>query len=340
MKKFLIFFMVMFGMACGAMAEFYGDQLDRNSEQGKCVLKPLASDTQDNYAVYFKTAEKKVSSECTSFFDEVRSELKTLYDGGAVAYFVLVGSADQQGDKTGYDNAKLSKERFDYVKEKILPTNAKVETVGWAGGSVNAQEFKPNRTQNWEYRGVYIYPVWARATCDAELIQSIKENITKLEKAYSEYPKVDKLQKLLENYRAAAEICTDVPGKKLTAPESKRLSKLLVDSAVLIEKVNTEYDIGLTQIVYNTEISEYYYNLAKIRDTLKISEWRDAEGKFNTARLVSDSIAGVVLGTAGGLITSHLVKKNQLKQGFEDLNCSVGGQKVAGYGDEIRIGLR
>ena len=73
---------------------------------------------------------------------------------------------------------------------------------------------------------------------------------------------------------------------------------------------------------------------------LKVSAWKTAEGKFNTARLASDSIAGVVLGTAGGLITSHVVKKNQVKKGFEDIQCVVGGQKVADWADEFTVGIR
>lgn len=71
-----------------------------------------------------------------------------------------------------------------------------------------------------------------------------------------------------------------------------------------------------------------------------VNVWRDAEGKFNTARLASDSIAAVVLGTAGGLITSSVMKKHQTEDGFEDLQCVVGGQPVAGYGDEFKVGIQ
>ena len=77
-----------------------------------------------------------------------------------------------------------------------------------------------------------------------------------------------------------------------------------------------------------------------IKSGLKVTVWRDEEGKFNTSRLLSDSIAGVVLGTAGGLITSNVVKKNQVEDGFEDLQCTVGGQAVAGWGDEFRVGIQ
>lgn len=71
-----------------------------------------------------------------------------------------------------------------------------------------------------------------------------------------------------------------------------------------------------------------------------VSVWKNAQGEFNTARLASDSIAGVVLGTAGGLITSSVMKKKQAEQGFEDLKCVVGGQSVAGWGDEFNVGIQ
>ena len=68
--------------------------------------------------------------------------------------------------------------------------------------------------------------------------------------------------------------------------------------------------------------------------------WRDAEGEFNRARLASDMTAGVVLGTAGGLVTSHVMKKKQVENGFEDIQCTIGGQTVAGWGDEFQVGIQ
>lgn len=70
------------------------------------------------------------------------------------------------------------------------------------------------------------------------------------------------------------------------------------------------------------------------------SVWKTAEGKFNTTRLASDITAGVVLGTVGGVVTGNIIKKNQVKKGFEALHCTVGGQKVADWGDEFSVGLR
>lgn len=92
--------------------------------------------------------------------------------------------------------------------------------------------------------------------------------------------------------------------------------------------------------VNTKRLAEAVAALDKYRSGLDVSVWKDAEGNFNTARLVSDSIAGVVLGTAGGLITSSVVKKNQVKSGFEDVVCTIGGQEVGSYGDEISVGIQ
>ena len=73
---------------------------------------------------------------------------------------------------------------------------------------------------------------------------------------------------------------------------------------------------------------------------LEVNKWKSADGTFNFARLASDSIAGALLGTAGGLITSRVVKKNQVKKGFENVRCVVGNQVVAEYGDEFTVGAQ
>ena len=95
--------------------------------------------------------------------------------------------------------------------------------------------------------------------------------------------------------------------------------------------------VTATQTVNNA-----YSQLTSIHNKFRddVSVWKNAEGKFNTARLASDSIAGVVLGTAGGLITSSVVKKNQVENGFEDIKCTIGGQNVAEWGDQFRVGIQ
>lgn len=86
------------------------------------------------------------------------------------------------------------------------------------------------------------------------------------------------------------------------------------------------------------KIENVHSKLKKTQDGFKVSAWKNEDGNFNTARLASDSIAGVVVGTAGGLLTSKIVKKNQVEDGFEDIQCTIGGQTVAGWGDEFSVG--
>ncbi len=84
-------------------------------------------------------------------------------------------------------------------------------------------------------------------------------------------------------------------------------------------------------------ISDLAGRLALVEGQFGLSKWRTADGKFNTARLASDLTAGVVLGTTGALVTSSVVKKKQVKDGFESLECTVGGQHVGDWGDVFRI---
>ena len=72
----------------------------------------------------------------------------------------------------------------------------------------------------------------------------------------------------------------------------------------------------------------------------KKTVWRTEKGKFNTARLVSDTTAGVVLGTVGGIVSGKIIKKKQLEKGFDVLQCTIGGQKMADYGDTFQVSFR
>ena len=89
------------------------------------------------------------------------------------------------------------------------------------------------------------------------------------------------------------------------------------------------------------EIAEAKRTLQRFFDNAKdeASVWKKSDGSFNTARLASDLTAGVVLGTVGGVISGHVIKKNQIKKGFEVLHCTVGGHIVANWGDEFSVGL-
>jgi len=119
-----------------------------------------------------------------------------------------------------------------------------------------------------------------------------------------------------------------------TKCDAKIVSKLVTQMQQLVVECNAKPQLNEQRLAAAVEAIDKY------RSGLDVSVWKDAEGNFNTARLVSDSIAGVVLGTAGGLITSSVVKKNQVKNGFEDVVCTIGGQTVGSYGDEISVGIK
>lgn len=103
---------------------------------------------------------------------------------------------------------------------------------------------------------------------------------------------------------------------------------------------NTDVTITITKLT--ERVNNAYIQLTSIHNKFRddVSVWKNEDGNFNTARLASDSIAGVVLGTAGGLITSSVVKKNQVENGFEDIKCTIGGQNVAEWGDQFRVGIQ
>ena len=119
----------------------------------------------------------------------------------------------------------------------------------------------------------------------------------------------------------------------LELPEEKKLYSVTIsgdDSQVIISEQNAS----------RLKIKRAWTRLNALSGDFKVSVWRDKQGNFNTARLASDSIAAVVLGTTGALVTSNIVKKNQVSGGFEDISCQVGGQTVAGWGDQFSVGIQ
>ncbi len=109
----------------------------------------------------------------------------------------------------------------------------------------------------------------------------------------------------------------------------------------LYDEVKADVEKNCLQVDYSEEhaaILSASKILSDMSAGFDVTVWKDEDGKFNTARLASDSVAGVVLGTVGGLVTSNVVKKNQVENGFEDIKCVIGGQTVADWGDEFRVG--
>ena len=61
--------------------------------------------------------------------------------------------------------------------------------------------------------------------------------------------------------------------------------------------------------------------------------WRSKDGKFNWARLGVDGAAAAVVGAGVGILTNVLMKKSQLKSGYESIQCTYGNGGTAAYGD-------
>ena len=90
----------------------------------------------------------------------------------------------------------------------------------------------------------------------------------------------------------------------------------------------------------NNQIQRYadvIQNIEAAHKGEKLSVWKNAEGKFNTSRLLSDSIAGVALGTVGGLVVNKLVKDHHVETGFEEIVCVIDGEQIASYDEEFVI---
>ncbi len=98
---------------------------------------------------------------------------------------------------------------------------------------------------------------------------------------------------------------------------------------------------GVGNIITDAQVKAATDNINRFFEYAKSNAnvWKNADGKFNTARLASDATAGVILGTVGGIVSAKIIKKKQVEKGFDALNCTVGGQKVADFGDEFTIGF-
>ena len=161
---------------------------------------------------------------------------------------------------------------------------------------------------------------------------------------------VDFVHDLLQSVAPVGEISklTDCPDNKSKNPDCSQYVSGSATASALGYQFDTKtegckYRVVFVHVTFkNNELKRRIAGIINTRDMMadNASKWKTAEGNFNGARLASDSIAGVVLGTAGGLITSSVVKKHQVSSGMENVMCTIGGQSVATYGDEFTVGIK
>ncbi|MBO4583307.1 MAG: hypothetical protein J5714_04615 [Alphaproteobacteria bacterium] len=350
MKKLLVFFMVLFGISLGAMATpkdykaadgFICAKVDSEVKSDGTPVNALKGQNA-KIQLFFDTGSKTsigLHDGCEALYKEIYADVQKVADD--IEELVYVGSADQQNRSGNSDlNRDLAKRRANYAY-KVLGGG-----IGWrihVAGDEDAKTYSPT-VDNQVFRSVSVYVIWRLAQCPEKFVEKLSAYEKELTDALSKYPKdKNKIENALAGVKKAKELCA--PGKTLTAGEVEQLldevyGMLIIagDVVTSVQVINTE--IGIDVSYQENSIDLQYSKLDSLRRGLGLSVWRDEEGKFNTARLISDSVAGVVLGTVGGIVTSKLVKKNQLKKGFEDLYCAIGGQTVAEYGDDFTVGLR
>ena len=348
MKKFLVFFAIMFGLNLSAVAV----PVDYKAQDGYLCAKVDREVMADgSLGTGLKGQNSKIQlffdvgsdtgiglhAGCEAEYKKIYAELKKVAKD--IEELVFIGSADEQNRSGNFDNRDLAERRAEYARTVL---GGGFSYMKYVTGDEDARTWSPT-IDNQMFRSVNVYIVWRLAQCPQEFVNNIGKYEQELTNAIGKYPKEkDKLKKALAGVREAKEICK--AGKTLVASQVERLLDvygLLIIAGDIVPEVHiTNTEVGIDVLRVESNIDAQYSSIARLRGELGLSEWRDENGNFNTARLISDSVAGVVLGTVGGIVTSKLVKKNQLKKGFEDLSCTIGGQRVADWGDDFTVGLR
>lgn len=268
----------------------------------------------------FQTGKSELTDSCKERFI---SELPKYLKDDTIRVFVI-GYTSRSGNAT--DNASLASDRATHIGGIIKSQNNDIAIHERSAGESthNTYNFGTNDTENnpnaRSVEAIFFYP---QLTTNYQGIMSLKD----WKEKYAPNNKKCKADELFTEYISHLRA-----GKSDNEFDKNKITKTSKECG------GASNDATGTQYL---NILELYTNLSKYHDKFrsKVSVWKNADGNFNTARLASDSIAGVVLGTAGGLITSNIVKKNQIENGFEDIKCTIGGQNVAAWGDQFRIGI-
>jgi len=293
----------------------------------KAGVKPFIS---ADYAIYFDHNGSNIPSECSNKVNEL---VETLVEQkNDIETVLLFGSTDSTGG--AMYNAQLGQARANTVA-KLLKENG-IATCEYddkgeftsgrcarisIGESIYAAVGDDNVSDEKD-RAVFMFVIYKGDVCDAATLNTLNALIAK----------------------TSGDIRTKLQDAKTTCGAENQLL-LRSGREQIMSAINAaveKYPDLAKFVDANISIKILVQNIENSRQSLAsdASVWKTADGKFNVARLASDSIAGVVLGTAGGIITSNIVKKNQVKRGFDDVMCTVGGQSVADWGDEFRVGIR
>lgn len=177
---------------------------------------------------------------------------------------------------------------------------------------------------------------WSCLALDAGTYKCPSESLALLEQWQKQCVNKTEILSLIQNLQKH---CQEKPNKATFDALFNTIQQSVKSQCV---KTDNESTIKISITKQINHVNDIYGRLVSIHNKFRDekSVWKDKDGNFNTARLASDSIAGVVLGTTGALVTSHVVKKNQVENGFEDIKCTIGGQNVSQWGDQFRVGIQ
>ena len=282
----------------------------RITETNQCYT---TKNTGIDYTVYFendrpkertddgKTYRQLNQASKQNCINDLENTLGALRAENSDNCIILLGTADKKNDDKARYNTRLSIRRVKLVYNMLTDAISNGDCIqAYAGGAANSyMDQNEDNDDDYEERVVRVI-------------------ITK-----KDVPPQDAFYDITMN------ITNNITNNQSTVVSSSTQINVNYDDSKLQAQQKTT-EIGLIASELNRMNSEFE------RDR---SHWKTASGNFNGARLASDSIAGVVLGTAGGLITSNIIKKNQISGGFEDLQCVIGGQIIADYNDEFTINM-
>ena len=298
--------------------------------------------------IYFNIDEVGEKNGCGDFFKTLKSSLNNLATSQDIAGFVVLGSASRsnsnhrattaecQSKLKESGNIALACDRAEFVLANIIPDNVR-NSVQRGNNAASELSDKKVLVLNMSDTNDRTYLNTGDANQQTEIsttVLVIPKGVTC--KDSEELTKAKKIMKQYENDSKFPGVCKEV----LTfCPDADKLKLVTRGQFGKIEECMGE----LAKLGFDTGDWDLWLKIDGLYKKLDgllagLSVWKNAEGKFNTSRLLSDSVAAVVLGTTSGVITSTLVKKNQIKKGFESLRCMVGGQPVADYGDEFVVG--
>lgn len=331
LKRFFLFMALVIGACGGAWgAEDPCVSGSEMSSTGATITDTNGNKITPQYAVHFDTGKAEdVDNRCTGYWDELFKKIKAKKDAGQIEDVLLLASTDKKGSND--TNLTLSKKRLDFVKRKLEEIGiTNPQTMFYLGEGAWADD-----EADYKKRAVYIF--FTSTTNGGASVNICTETVMgaltglqgKLKGWKSDVSDAEqKLQELIDFCEGgktnAGQNDVDDFERKLKA----LLEALPPGLGTLKDFENELKDVKLQLKV--ARVQAIYAGLSTGG-----SVWKNKEGKFNAYRLMADSTGAVVLGTAGALLSSHLIKKAQVKEGFEDLQCTIGGQLVANWGDEF-----